>query len=920
MNEKIIIIDGNAIIHRSFHALPTTLATKNGTITNAAYGFASFLIKALSDLKPDYAILTLDKKGPTFRHEAYDKYKATRIKAPQELYDQIPMVKKIASAFSLPIFELSGYEADDLIGTISATINKKNPEKEIIIITGDLDTLQLVNNKTKVYTMSRGLSDPILYDTKKIKERFKLDPNQLIDLKALKGDPSDNIPGVAGIGEKTAIELLENFSNLDNIYQNIDNPKIKNRTRDLLIKDRKMAYLSKDLGTIFLQAPINFDLKEAKIKNLDKNLINTVFSELEFKSLLTRVLNLNWNKNQEENIDKFKRNEKEFKYKLINDQKGFKSFLSEIKKQKIIALDTETTSLDALSAELLGLSFSWKENEAYFVNLKPQPKTATLFDKNTSKENQTGWLKELKTVIEDENIEKIGHNIKYDLQVLKNYQIEIKGKIFDTMIASYLLNPENRQHNLDALSFSELNWEKINSNDLFADKTQPKNFWEIDLEKLSLYSCEDADCTFKLKKILEKKLIKNNLIKLFRDIEVPLIKILAEIERTGILLDTSFLKKLSTEIHFNIDKIKKNIFKLAKVDFNINSTKQLKEILYEKMKINPQGLKKTKSGFTTASDELEKIKHLHPIIASIQEYRELNKLTSTYIDSLPQLISPQDKRIHTSFNQTITATGRLSSSDPNLQNIPTKTELGHKIRRAFIAPPGKILLSLDYSQIELRVMAHLSEDKNLLSAFKNNLDIHRATASKINKIKLEEVSDELRQQAKAINFGILYGQGPHGLSQNANIPYQQARDFINKYFSTYTGVKTFIDKTIKLAEKKNYTETLLGRKRMILEINSTEIMKKKAAERMAINSPIQGSAADIIKLAMIKILDDVIKDSSDIKMILQIHDELIFEIDENKIDYYYPKIKETMENIIKLKVPLIAEAYQGKNWGEMEKI
>lgn len=914
MENRIIIIDGNAIIHRSFHALPTTLRTKDGKITNAAYGFASFLIKALSELKPSHAVLTLDKKGPTFRHEKYDKYKATRIKAPQELYDQIPMVKKIAQSFSLPIFELDGYEADDLIGTISKNIDKKYPEIETIIITGDMDTLQLVSKKTKVYTMSRGLSESILYDEKKIIERFDLKVEQLIDFKALRGDPSDNIPGVAGIGEKTAVELLQNFSNLDNIYQNINNPKIKERIRGLLLKNKEMAYLSQNLATINLEAPIKFDLEESKIKKIDKNLINSTFSELEFNSLLPRILNLNFLKNEnEENVDKFTRNKKEFNYQLIDNDKNFQLFLKKIKSKKTITLDTETTSLNPLKAELLGISFCFKENEAYFINLKTINQKVSLFD--IKKDHP--YLAELKKIIEDEKIEKIGHNIKYDLQVLKNYNINIGGKIFDTMIASYLLNPENRQHNLDSLSFSELNWEKINSNDLFPDKKI--NFSEIETEKLSLYSCEDADCTFKLKKILEEKLIKKNLLKLFQEIETPLIKILANIERNGILLDVDFLKNLGKNIIKTIEKIKKEVYILAKEKFNINSTKQLKEILYTKLAISSKEIRKTKTGHSTANEELEKIKHLHPIIKLIQEYRELSKLMSTYIESLPELIDQKDKKIHTSFNQTITATGRLSSSDPNLQNIPTKTELGNKIREAFISPEGKKFLSLDYSQIELRVMAHLSNDKNLISAFNNKLDIHKATAATINKIKLEEVDDDLRQQAKAVNFGVLYGQGPHGLSQNANIPYQQAKDFIDKYFKIYSNVKKFIDQTIESARKLGYTKTMFGRIRTISEINSSEIMKKKSAERMAINSPIQGSAADIIKIAMIKIFEEI-KNKDDIKMILQIHDELIFEVDENKIDYYYPKIKNIMENIIKLKVPLISEVYEGKNWGKMNKI
>ncbi len=919
MNKKIIIIDGNALIHRSFHALPTTLKTKNGQITNAAYGFTSFLIKALNDIKPNYAVLTLDRKAPTFRHVYYEKYKATRVKAPQELYDQIPMVKKIIQSFSIPIFEMDGYEADDLIGTISNIINKEEPKTEVIIITGDLDTLQLVNDKTKVYTMSRGLNDSVLYDINKIKERYNLNPKQIIDLKSLKGDASDNIPGVPGIGEKTAIELLQNFSNLDGVYKNIKNDKIKDRTKNLLLNNKDSAYMSQQLATIDLNVPIKFNIEETEIKNFDKEAINTVFSELEFKSLLNRILNLKQNKNVlDDNIDKFERNKKLFKYNLINEEKSFESFLNKIKKEKIITLDTETTSLNALEAKILGISFCWKKNEAYYINIDQTEKKADLFNQQNKDRKQ--WLEKLKKIIENKDLTIIGHNIKYDLQVLKNYNIEIKGKIFDTMIASYLLNPENRQHNLDALSFYELNWQKINSNDLFNKDTKEKKFSEIDLEKLAIYSCEDADFTFKLKEILSKKLQKNKLEKLFNTIELPLIEILANMERNGILLNVSFLKKLGQDLKKEIKKIVEKIYKLANQEFNINSTKQLKEVLFTKLSINPTGLKKTKTGYSTASEELEKIKHLHPILELIQEYRELNKLVSTYIDALPKLINPETKRINTNYNQTITATGRLSSSDPNLQNIPIRTDLGNKIRQAFISPPKKMLLGLDYSQIELRIMAHLSGDKNLISAFKNNIDIHRSTAAAINQIPLKQVNDKLRRQAKAINFGILYGQGPHGLSQSTSINYQEAREFIKKYFDSYTGVKKFIDKTIKSAQITNYTETMFGRRRFIPEINSNEIMKKKAAERMTINSPIQGSAADIIKMAMIEVYDKIIKKESDIKMLLQVHDELIFEINEDKIDYYSNKIKKIMENITTLKVPLLVEIATGKNWGQMKKI
>lgn len=903
MTEKILIIDGNAIIHRSFHALPTTLATKDGIITNAAYGFASFLIKALSEIKPSHAVLTLDRKAPTFRHEAYDKYKATRVKAPQELYDQIPMVRDIATAFSIPIFELDGFEADDLIGTISKKIDEKYPKMETVIMTGDLDTLQLVNKKTKVYTMSRGLNESILYDDEKIKERYNLETSQLVDLKALKGDVSDNIPGVPGIGEKTAIELLQEFKSLDGVYKNIESPKIRERVRQLLKEGKESAYLSQKLGTIETNAPINFSITDAKIDSFDKNLINSTFSKLEFKSLLTRVLALNFIKIDEKNItDKFARNKEKFKYQLIDNEKDFKKLIDHLKTKKEIALDTETTTLDALNAELLGISLSFTENEAYYINLQGE---------NIER------LKTLKPIIEDPKVKKIGHNIKYDLQVLKNYDIEIEGEIFDTMIASYLLNPENRQHNLDALSFSELNWEKISSNDLIPEKE--KDFSKVDLEKLAIYSCEDADCTFKLKNVLEERLEKNNLEKIFNKMEVPLIKILAEMERNGILLDLNFLKELSKKINKEIESIKEQIWYLAGSNFNINSTKQLKEILFEKMDIKTVGIKKTKTGFSTAAEELEKIKHAHPIISLIQDYRELNKLTSTYVDSLPQLLNPKDKKIHTSFNQTIVATGRLSSSDPNLQNIPTKTEIGHKIRQAFVAAPGKKLLSLDYSQIELRIMAHLSKDPLLIDAFKKGLDIHTATAASIFSKDPSEVDKKTRSQAKAINFGVLYGQGPHGLSQSAGISYLEARDFINKYFAHYQGVKKYINKTIKDAEKSGYTKTMFGRKRSLPEINSSEVMKKKTAERMAINSPIQGSAADLLKLAMIEI-HEKIKDKNDIKMLLQVHDELIFEVEADKINLYQKQIKDIMENVVKLDIPLIVETYSGDNWGELEKI
>ncbi len=923
---KLIIIDGNALIHRSFHALPPTIRTKKGVLVNAVYGFTSFLLKALNEFHPEYVVLTLDMKGPTFRHEEYSAYKATRVKAPDELYEQIPYVKKVAEAFNIPIFELSGFEADDLIGTICQQ-TEKNKNLERIIITGDMDTLQLVNAKTKVYTMSRGLSDSVLYDGVRVAERYAgLKPEQMIDYKALRGDPSDNIPGVKGIGEKTASDLLNDFKTLDGVYKAAmsGNPKIKGRILDLLKEHKDEAYLSQHLATINLEAPIKFSLDEIEFSNFKLENVLNLFSELEFRSLLVKVKELRDNINKthdnkpETNIDneierkkanergsgesKFARNAKRFNYKLIDNDKKFVSFLTKLKTQKTFTLDTETSGLDTITAELLGISFSWKEGEAYFV----------LADKKR--------LSDLKPILTNPKIKKCGHNLKFDWRVLKNQGIELQGLEFDTMIASYLLNPGNRQHNLDSLVFTELGFEKISKVNL-AD-TQPSqlsiDFKALDPEKLSLYSCEDADFTNRLVKILEKKLKTENLSELFKKIEMPLIPVLGEIENTGIKVEVEPLNILNHEVGLKLVKLEKEIHKLAKTKFNINSTKQLKEILFEKLAIPSDNIKKTKTGFSTAEDELEKLNDLHPIIPLLRDYRELNKLQTTYLNALPTMIHEKTGRIHTSFNQTITATGRLSSNDPNLQNIPTRTEEGRNIRTAFVAETGFELIGFDYSQIELRLAAHMAGDKKMIAAFKNNEDIHTATAAEINDVKLNEVTKNMRREAKAINFGILYGQGPHGLSQSAGIPYWQATEFIKKYFLAYPSVKKMVANSIKEAQKTSYALTLFGRKRPLPEINSTMPMVRKSAERMAINTPLQGTAADLIKMAMIQVADLIKGHEESIRMLLQVHDELIFEVKKDKLDYYAPKIKAIMEGVLKLRVPIIVDESIGKNWGELK--
>jgi DNA polymerase I len=924
--EKLIIIDGNALIHRSFHALPQTLTTKDGTVVNAVYGFASVLLKALRDFQPDYVALTFDRKEPTFRHKEYKEYKATRTKAPQELYDQIPIIKKLVQAFDIPIYEKAGFEADDLIGTISRKIDG---DTEKIIVTGDMDTLQLINDTTKVYTMSRGIADSILYDETKVRERYGLTVDQLIDYKALRGDPSDNIPGVRGIGDKTAVHLLQNFKNLDGVYKNINSEKIKERIKGLLIDYREDAYLSKKLGTIVTDVDLDFILPEAHVKKINTEKAVEIFSELEFKSLLPRLYELAGKKKVDKGIandseNKFERNLRLFDYNLVKDEKEFNKFFKELKKQKKFTFDTETTSFDPISAELIGISFSWKEKEAYYLRfLLSDRENKDLFNFEEKEEGlNRDFLERLKPLFEDKKIKKIGHNIKYDIEVMNNYDIEVKGGIFDTRVASYILNPGNRQHNLDAITFSHFGLEKINKDDLFPDKKKGVNFKDIPIEKIYNYSCEDADFTFRLYKKLEIELKEQNLKKLFDDIEMPLLPVLVKMELNGVKIDTKFLHEKSQDFKKRIDSIIEKVHELAGVEFNVNSTKQLREILFEKLEIPTQGIKRGKTGLSTSADELKKLKDIHPIIGLIQENRELTKLKSTYIDALPALVLKKTKRVHTSFNQTATATGRLSSTAPNLQNIPVRTKEGREIRRAFIAESGYKLLALDYSQIELRVAASMSGDKKMIKAFKDGTDIHSQTAAEINNVKPEEVTKEMRREAKAINFGILYGQGPHGLSQSANIPYARAQEFIDAYFNAFSGVREFIDKVIKDTSDNGYIETLFGRRRYLSDINSNTPMIRKAAERMAINTPIQGTSADMIKLAMVEV-QKLIEDKyqvGEIKMIVQVHDELIFEVKKDLIKKTTEEIRDIMEKIIKLKVPVIVDAKFGDNWEEMKKV
>ncbi len=938
--KKILIIDGNAIIHRSFHALPPTIKTKNGEIVNAVYGFASVLMKSINDFKPDYIALTLDKKGPTFRHKKYKKYKAHRKKAPDELYMQFPKIKKLATAFNIPIFEKSGYEADDLIGSIATRIKKEESKIKNIIITGDMDLLQLINESTEVYKLGRGIGEGIVFDAEATKNKYSISPEQIIDYKALRGDASDNIPGVPGVGDKTAISLLDNYQTLENLYTYLENKtdeelKIKPRIINLLKKHKDDAFLSKDLATIKCDVDFEFNFKKTKFGDFDKDKVLEYFSELEFTSLVPRLNNLNFGISSKLNTDtekyenKFERNLDLFNYQIINTEKEFESFLTKLGKQKKFTFDTETTGIDPLTCKLRGVSFSWEEGVAYYINLdnknSDQQKNtctqASLFDTPCTthdlRQVTHKWINKLKPIFENESIKKNAHNMKYDLRVLKNNGINLKGIYFDTIIASYLLNPGSRQHGIDPLAFSYFNFEKINKDDLLGKGKDKATYANVDSKKLGIYSCEDADFTNRLIKPLNKKLQSQNFSKLFNDIELPLICTLTEMEENGISLDVAYLKTISIKLNTELKQLEKKIHALADSNFNVRSTKQLKEILFEKLAIPTKGIKKTKTGFSTAFDELEKIKDQHRIIPLIQAFRELAKLTSTYIDALPELINKNTKRVHSNFNQTVTATGRLSSSNPNLQNIPTSSDIGKNIRKAFVAQKGYKLLAIDYSQIELRIAAHLSGDKKMIEAFKTGADIHTQTAAEINKVTPAEVTKEMRRNAKAINFGVLYGQGPRGLSKAAGITFKEAQQFIADYFESFAGIKNFINNTIESAKKEEVVTTMFGRARKVPEINSNTPMIKKAAERIAVNMPVQGTAADIMKMAMTEVYKSI-KNSNNIKLLLHVHDELVLEVKESEVEKYSKRIVNIMENIIKLNVPLIADVKVGDNWGEME--
>lgn len=888
--KKLVLIDSNALIHRAYHALPP-LTTKTGEIVNAVYGYASVLLNVLAKFKPEYIVAAFDLKEPTFRHKEFKDYKATRVKGPDDLYAQIPRVKELVKAFNIPIAEREGYEADDLLATFARKTEKLHPDVEVIVVTGDLDTLQLVNDQTKVFALRRGMSDSVFYDEKAIFERYGLKPDQMNDYKGLRGDPSDNLPGVRGVGEKTASELLQKYGTLENIYKNL--PEIKEGVRKKLEKDKVQAYFSKRLATLVDNVPVDFDLEKARVDDFSRVKVINLLRELEFFSLLRRL------PGYEDHIKGIEKENAEkpgkpgefgnIEWKKIDsvDQVGIKNEMS-------IVIEGETGS------EPKGLAIS------------PDPQTAFYISKINEK---------TKNLLSDENIKKIGFDLKKDWRVLDENEIVFKGMYFDVQLAAYLLK-----------SGSNLSWEDLAMQELgvMVEKEDKKKgqatlVFQED-EKTFEKICRKAALNFALKEKLEAQLEKINreqledgkektMKTLFENLEMPLMEILARMEKTGIKINKTVLRGISEKLDKRVEKLEKEIQVMAEKKFNVNSNVQLREILYEKMKIPTEGIKKGKTGYSTASPELQKIRAVHPIIEKIEEYRELFKLKTTYLDPLPNM-TDSFSRLHTTFNQAVASTGRLSSSDPNLQNIPIRTDLGQVIRTAFEAERGYRLVSADYSQIELRIAAHLSGDVRMITTFLGGEDIHTATAARVNKLDLDKVTKKMRSAAKALNFGIIYGMSTFGFAQSAGVSQEEARDFIRKYFANYPQVAQFLDEVKISAREKGFVETEMGRRRYIPEINSSNAMLRNQADRMAVNMPIQGLAADIIKLAMLA-ADKLIREKyREARMVLQIHDELLFEVPEPQAQKFARDIKAEMESVYKLAVPLIADVKIGDNWGE----
>ncbi len=919
---KLFLLDAYALIYRSYYAfIKNPRVNSKGLNTSAIFGFVNTLEEVLKKENPTHIAVAFDPAGPTFRHEAYEHYKAQRLETPEDIKLAVPIIKQIIEAYNIKIVEVPMYEADDVIGTIAKKAEKE--DMDVFMMTPDKDYGQLTSDRIFMYKPKFAGNGFDVLDDKAVMEKYNIaSPLLMIDLLGLMGDSSDNIPGCPGVGAKTAEKLIAEFGTIENILENTAN--IKGTLKDKLENNKEQILFSKFLATIKIDVPIEFEKEEFERRNIDDEKIELLFEELEFRTLINRVLKRETKfvpKKEEaqgvlfEEFTEEVQEEKKYStlmelkdmvysYHLIDNEEEMVKLKDKLLGKDFCSFDTETSSVDPIDAELVGMSFSVEEGEAYYVPISAD------FDKAKSQ------VEIFREILENENILKIGQNIKYDIIVLKKYGIEVKGKLFDTMIAHYLINPELR-HNMDYMAETYLNYKTIHIDELIGSRGKNQlNMRDLFPKDICNYACEDADVTLKLKNILEKEIEKNAISHLLYDIEFPLVYVLADMEYTGVRLDTKALKESSENLTKEMLNIEAEIFELAGVEFNVNSTKQVGEILFDKLKVIEKP-KKTKTGqYTTSEEVLESLRDTHPVIGKILEYRSLKKLLSTYIDALPLLINKRDDKIHTSYNQTVTATGRLSSSNPNLQNIPIREGHGKDIRKAFIADPGCTFYSADYSQIELRIMAHLSQDPNMIDAFNSGEDIHAATAAKIYKIAIKDVTSDMRRKAKTANFGIIYGISVFGLAERLSIPRGEAKELIDGYFETYPKVKEYMDNIINTAKEKGYVETILGRKRYLPDINSRNATVRGYAERNAINAPIQGSAADIIKIAMNTIFERFRNENIRSKMILQVHDELNFNTFNDELSHVEQIVIEEMEKAYKLIVPIKADSGTGNNWLE----
>lgn len=917
---KLYLLDAYALIYRAYYALiQKPRINSKGMNTSAIYGFVNTLEEVKTLFSPTHLAVAFDPAGKTFRHEIYEPYKAQRQETPEDIRKSVPVIKDIIRAYNIPILEVEHYEADDVIGTAASRF--ASADTEVYMLTPDKDYGQLVGqNIWMLRPMKGGTFEKLGPD--EINAKYGIDsPKKVIDLLGLMGDSSDNIPGCPGVGEKTAVTLIKQFGGIDALLSGKDQLKgvLKNKVTD----NEQQILLSRDLATIRTDIPLPFSLDELKLHDIDREEVRKLFSELEFRSLLSRVLGegkksarpvqiegdlFAVNPTEDTEVQKKTNlrglNSVAHTYKLVEDKEEMRALNQKFLSAKTLSLDTETTGTDAMTAELVGLSFAVEEFEAYYIPVPPE------------REEAQKIVDIFKPAYENPSSLKTGQNIKYDMLVLARYGVDIKGKMFDTMVAHYVLQPE-LPHNMDALAEQYLGYSTIKIEELIGPKgKKQKNMRDLPPGDVYEYACEDADVTLRLKNALHDELVRNDAIQLFEEVEMPLVRVLAAMELTGVRIDTETLRETSELFTLRMNKLEEEVFALAGESFNLSSPKQVGEILFDKLKIDERA-KRTKTGqYVTSEEVLEKLRPRHEIVDRILNYRGLKKLTSTYVDSLPILINPSTGKIHTSFNQTVTSTGRLSSSNPNLQNIPVRGDDGKEIRKAFIPEPGCTFFSADYSQIELRIMAHLSGDKHMIEAFLEGDDIHASTAAKIYHKPIGDVTRDERRKAKTANFGIIYGISVFGLAERLNVPRSEARELIDGYFATYPRVREYMDESIERARRQGYIETLLRRRRYLPDINSRNAVVRGYAERNAINAPIQGSAADIIKIAMVRIYNRFISENLRSTMMLQVHDELNFSVVPEEREIVEQIVIHEMENAYSLSVPLKADCGWGANWLE----